>query len=112
MKGLTNDLNVTLSKLHYFMRMKKYENRCYELFKENIKVNEFTFITTVHDLTKLNEILRSHVLEKQYMSLSYCLDDFNDFEPVLQDYNSLILLYPNFERLTRHAKLNLISKNL
>jgi len=44
MKGLTNDLNVTLSKLHYFMRMKKYENRCYELYlKKNIKVNEFTF---------------------------------------------------------------------
>jgi hypothetical protein len=37
------------------------------------------------------------------------LDDFNDLEPVLQDIivDSII---PNFERLTCHAKLNLIPR--
>ncbi|GAA5818403.1 MAG: conserved hypothetical protein [Methanobrevibacter sp. CfCl-M3] len=88
--------------------MKNMRTDVMSYLKKN-KVSEFTFIATVHDLTRLNEILRSYDYEEALSGFKLLLDDFNDLEPVLQDIivDSII---PNFERLTRHAKLNLIPR--
>jgi hypothetical protein len=78
-----------------------------EYLKKN-KMDKLTSISTVHDLTRINEILRLDDYNNALFRFKSLLNDFHALNPILQKIIKKII--PKFERLTQHAKFNLIPR--
>jgi hypothetical protein len=58
----------------------------------------------VHDLTRINEILRLDDYNDALFRFESLLNDFHALNPILQKIIKKII--PKFEKLTQHAKFN------
>jgi hypothetical protein len=78
-----------------------------EYLKKN-KRDKLTSISIVNDLTRVNEILRLDDYNNALFRFESLLNDFRALNPILQKIIKKII--PKFERLTQHAKFNLIPR--